>query len=76
MLSLFFTYRGILVGDVKEDIDSEMMRFVTCRADDPVKRARHSFPDKDGNLAALPHRIHRGRCDERVTHVGEYGAGR
>lgn len=73
---LFFIYREILVSDVKEDIDSEMTRFVTYHADDPVKRARHSFPDKDGNSVALPHRIYRGRCDERVTHVGEYGAGR
>lgn len=46
MLSLFFTYRGILVGDVKEDIDSEMTRFVTYRADDPVKRPVTVFPIK------------------------------
>ncbi|TGZ56750.1 Uncharacterized protein DBV15_02862 [Temnothorax longispinosus] len=45
---------------VKEDIDGEIMRFVMCRADNPVKWARHSFPDKDGHSRRYPIAFTRG----------------
>jgi len=35
-----------------------------------MKRARHSFPDKDGNSRCYPIAFTGGRRDERVTHVG------